>query len=219
MQDAQHVRQIRSIGRLLWRVTDEMVVVGEHRPGFQLPGEVSSDGEQAPMKDPEAFLAPEVVGFEISAGRDEISAPGAELMQRRVRPRWGAVEHGSRVAGRAADGEGEIGKRQRTAAVQDAGATSSPVREGPRGFELRQCAILLAVSGVHYRWRPGASLYWSSIGPLLFLYCSSISQLAAPIQQGTCFLNEPNFVSSRACGTSGMLGLIGIQTNDLCAIE
>jgi hypothetical protein len=99
------------------------------------------------------------------------------------------------------DGEGEIGKRQRTGAVQDAGATPSPVCEHPQGFGLRESAAPLAVYvGRRFQSRRaagkvgpfdppgwsgklasviGASTAYLSIGPLPFLYFSASSPAPA----------------------------------------
>src|SRR5947209_788702 len=41
MQYAQHVGQIRCVWRIVWGVTDEVIMVRENGPGFQTPAEIT----------------------------------------------------------------------------------------------------------------------------------------------------------------------------------
>jgi hypothetical protein len=42
-------------------MADEVVMIREDRPSFQLPAEIRGDFEQSPVKDSQSRFAPEVV--------------------------------------------------------------------------------------------------------------------------------------------------------------
>jgi hypothetical protein len=90
---------------------DEVVMVGEDGPGFQMPAEIGGEFEQAALEDIEALWGVEEVGFLVSAGGDEVGAGGAETVGGGVRPAWacGRVGHGFLFNG--VDGGGQMQKR------------------------------------------------------------------------------------------------------------
>jgi hypothetical protein len=77
---------------------DEMVMVGENSPGFELPAEVACDREQAAMQHPQAICTAEMMGLEIGASGDEVRATRRELMRRRMRPRSIRLGHGETLS-------------------------------------------------------------------------------------------------------------------------
>ena len=83
MQLSQQILQGRRAGL---RVRDEVVVVGEHRPGFQLPAPCLELRQQLRFQVIEAFGSLEEVGLVRGGGGDEVRPLGAATMQRRVRP-------------------------------------------------------------------------------------------------------------------------------------
>src|SRR5258708_17626567 len=92
-EDAEHGGKTGGIRRRGWRVSDEVVVIGEHRPRFQLPAEISRHREQPAMKNAQARRAPEAMSFQIRAGREEVAAAHAELMRRCMAPRRALFGH------------------------------------------------------------------------------------------------------------------------------
>ena len=83
---------------MVWRVTNEVIVVREHGPSFELPAEVASHGEQTAMQNCQAICTAKVMCLQVSAGGDEVRAALGELMQRGVRPRSPRCWHAWRVA-------------------------------------------------------------------------------------------------------------------------
>ena len=140
MEDTEHVREVRGVGRVGRGVGDEVVVVGEHRPRFELPAKISGDGEQAAMQHAQAFLAAKMVRLLVGAGGEKVGAARAELMRGRVGPRRAWLGHGGRIGGTLGVRQlldcasplallhrtAAIKKRQRTGAVQNAGAFATP---------------------------------------------------------------------------------------------
>jgi len=68
-------------------------MVGEHRPGFELPSILIADFEETAVQNFEALCATEAVLFLVGARRDEVGAVLRELVCRRVRPRYSVVSH------------------------------------------------------------------------------------------------------------------------------
>src|SRR5205823_10118888 len=71
---AKHGPQAARVLLNRWRVCDEVIMVREHGPSFELPAKVARYREETTMKHAQSFCTPKVVGFEIGSGRDEISA-------------------------------------------------------------------------------------------------------------------------------------------------
>ena len=65
---------------------DEMVVIGEDRPGFKLPTEIARNGEQAPVQHAQPIRAAKVMLLVIGAGGEEVGSAVRETMQRSVGP-------------------------------------------------------------------------------------------------------------------------------------
>src|SRR6266516_873913 len=103
-----------------------MVMVGKYRPCLQLPAKLFGHREQSPMQNPQPFRTAKVVCLLISGCRDKVSSAPGELMGGRMWPRCLRLGHAATMT-RAwpdvkANFRGRVGKRQRAAAVQDAGA-------------------------------------------------------------------------------------------------
>lgn len=97
VQESEHFGQIPRRVFVAGRVPDEMIVIREHRPCFQLPAEFRSDLEQTSMQNRQPRFAPEVMLSQIRAHRDKVSPANAQAMLRRVWP-WDFVSrHGRKV--------------------------------------------------------------------------------------------------------------------------
>src|SRR5881397_3051834 len=77
---------------------DEMVMVGENSPGFELPAEVACDRKEAAVQHTEPVRATEVMCLFVGAGGDEERAARRELMRRRMRPRSIRLGHGETLS-------------------------------------------------------------------------------------------------------------------------
>src|SRR5437667_4379586 len=77
---------------------DEMVMVGENSPGFELPAVVPRDRKQAAMQHAEPVRPTEVMGLFVGAGGDEERAARRELMRGRMRPRSIRLGHGETLS-------------------------------------------------------------------------------------------------------------------------
>src|SRR6266516_1878045 len=65
---------------------DEMVMVREHSPGFELPAVVPRDRKQAAVQHAEPVRPTEVMGLRVGAGSNEERAIRRKLMDGCVRP-------------------------------------------------------------------------------------------------------------------------------------
>src|SRR5439155_4522187 len=95
MQHTQHVRKVRRIRGALRRMRYKMVMVREDRPSLQSPAEIARHRQQPTLQNPQTMRPSEMMSLQISARRQEISPPNAELMRRRMRPRHAANLHGA----------------------------------------------------------------------------------------------------------------------------
>src|SRR6266487_3825738 len=77
---------------------DEMVMVGENSPGFELPAEVACDCKEAAVQHTEPLRATEVMCLFVGAGGDEEGAARRKLMDGRVRPRSIRLGHGETLS-------------------------------------------------------------------------------------------------------------------------
>src|SRR6266567_2205043 len=77
---------------------DEMVMVGENSPGFELPAEIACDRKEAAVQHTEPVRATEVMCLFVGAGGDEERAARRELMRRRMRPRSIRLGHGETLS-------------------------------------------------------------------------------------------------------------------------
>jgi hypothetical protein len=93
MKHAQRVGKIRSIVCFRRGVRDEMVMVRENGPSFQLPAEIARNGQQTAMQYPQAVRATEVMSPLIGAGGNEVSSTHRKLMRGCVRPRRAGLWH------------------------------------------------------------------------------------------------------------------------------
>ncbi len=86
MQVSQHMRKAGSSLCAIRRSGDEMAVVREHHPCFELPSEITGQFQQAAMQNRQPFTAAEVVLLEIRACSAEIGTRCRKLMEGCVGP-------------------------------------------------------------------------------------------------------------------------------------
>ena len=89
-----------------------------------MAAEEESSNHRAEQQHLQAVGARKVMGLEIRARRDELSATYRELVFRRVWPRRGRLWHGATVL-KVHGAVHSTGKRQRTVALQNATASSA----------------------------------------------------------------------------------------------
>jgi len=97
MERFQHQSEALGSGLVGGRVRDEMVVIGENRPCFELPAKVAGHGEESTMQNTNASCATEVVRLEVGAGGDEIRACRGKQVRWGMRPRRFRLGHGGTV--------------------------------------------------------------------------------------------------------------------------
>src|SRR5687767_4641819 len=97
----------------------EMVMVREHRPGFQGPFELLTNREQAAVKNYQALSATEMMLPEIGPNRYEVGALLGQTMQRRMWPgRVGRNHHGRMMCSSAeSKPQNHLGLRRHDAAL------------------------------------------------------------------------------------------------------
>jgi len=98
VKHTQHVGKIGSIFCFRRRMRDEMVVVRENGPSFQLPAKITRHCQQTTMQHPQAARATEVMSPLIGAGGNEVSSTHRKLMRGCVRPRRAGLWHGERIS-------------------------------------------------------------------------------------------------------------------------
>lgn len=68
------------------RFGDEVIVIGEHRPGFESPAEVGADFEQPALQNIQPFSRAKMMLFPPSRCRDEVGPAFRQPVRRRMRP-------------------------------------------------------------------------------------------------------------------------------------
>ncbi len=94
---AEHSRKARRVRFGPRRLRDEVVVIGEHGPRFEIPIEIARHREQAAMKNGEPFAAAKMMLFEISASGDEVGRTLRKLVGGCVRPGGFGRRHDGRM--------------------------------------------------------------------------------------------------------------------------
>src|SRR6266496_5682775 len=77
---------------------DEMVMVGENSPGFELPAEVACDRKEAAVQHAEPVRPTEVMDLRVGAGSNEERAIRRKLMDGCVRPGSLRLRHGETLS-------------------------------------------------------------------------------------------------------------------------
>jgi len=105
---AQHIREARSISSILRRMRDEVVMIREHSPCFEVPAVIACDGEQTAVQHAQTIRAAEVMRLLVCAGGYEVSALVGKLMCGCVRPLGLWLGHGSKVFKRTERVESDV---------------------------------------------------------------------------------------------------------------
>jgi hypothetical protein len=84
MQLSCELVQVRSA---FGRATDEVIVVGEDRPTFELPAELERKLEERVFKERKTFVSPEVMEFIEGSRRDKVGSLVVNRSGRSVRTR------------------------------------------------------------------------------------------------------------------------------------
>ncbi len=133
----EHLREVFCGRHPNRRVGNEMIVIGEHRPSFQLPAVFLRQLEQPSLKDRQPVGTAEVMSFEVGGGRNEVDTRLGELMCRGVRPRVSRLDHGEKVADWM-----DLGKRGSVCCQVKSGAVAPHSKPLAR---LAECHILLGL--------------------------------------------------------------------------
>src|SRR6185503_19356501 len=126
-------------------MADPMVMIREHRPGFHLPAKIPAYRQHATLQYIQTLGFAKVVSLKVSCSGDEIGSAGRQLVGRRVWPWTLEWLHAAKHSVVDRSGNSVLGveeKRDRTPALQDAGASITRPRTSARFWSASAPAAL-----------------------------------------------------------------------------
>lgn len=127
--DVEHAEHRFECGGVRWGFGDEVVVIREDSPSFEIPTVFGCDGEKTTLKNFEALRTAKVMRFEVSRRRDEVGATFGESMSR-----CGGACGQSMVLGMAGSVENRQGFRKSRCVLECGGPP--PLWRGLGGAEI-----------------------------------------------------------------------------------
>jgi hypothetical protein len=133
VEPAEHEREAFCCRYSDRRVSNEMIVIGKHRPSFELPTIFLCQFEQPSLKDSQPPGTTEVLSFKVRSGRNEVDTRLGEPMCRGMRPRVAVLDHEEKVADQM-----DLGKRGKARCRVESVANAHPAESASLWSALRQ---------------------------------------------------------------------------------